>query len=157
MRPLTLRVETEVDHHLLQSSTASHVNYIEEQVRHELASKLVRELVPMMAVHRYDHHADYKAVFVGEVIAMSWDNYAANYGTYAERRGISDGTMAIMQGGNWKIVGTSGPAPSPIHPIWHGNAPQPKKPAEPIKPKPFDPTEYLRNRVSELKNDPANN
>ena len=155
MRPMTIRVETEVDQHLLQNSTASHVNYIEEQVRHELASKLVCELVPTMKVHRYDHHADYKAVFVGEVIAMSWDNYAANYGTHAERRGIADGTMAIMQNGNWKVVGTSGPAPSLSHPIFQGTTP--KKPAEPIKPKAFDPTEYLRNRVSELKNDPANN
>ena len=140
MRPLTIRAETEVDQYLLQHSTASHVNYIEEQVRHDLASKLARELSSIMKIHRYDSHNDQKVVYLAEVIAMTWDDYAANYGTYDDRRrGISDGTMAVMQNGNWKIVRT--------------NAPVAKPTPQPVKPKAFDPSDYLRNRVMELQND----
>lgn len=143
MRPLTIRAETEVSTYLLQHSTASHAKYVEEQVRNELASRLARELASIMKVHRYDSHNDDKVVYLGEVIAMTWDDYAANYGTYDDRRrGISDGTMAIMQNGNWKIVSNQAqPIPTPT------TKPTPK-PA-----KSFDPSEYLRNRVMELQND----
>jgi phage gpG-like protein len=127
------------------------VSETEYDIRAQLAEMMLPEMIKLIDVHKVPNPQDASIEFYGELIAMGRDDYFANYGTHYQRRGISDGTMAIMQGGNWKIVGTNSPTPA-YHPL----TPQPK-PVATVQSKSFDPSEYLRNRVSELQNDANTN
>lgn len=145
--PKILRSRIVISEYAHLSKSAVDVADTEYDIRCRLAEELLPEIIKMMDVQKVPDYASGTIEFYGELFAMARDDYFANYGTHYQRRGISDGTMAIMQGGNWKIVGSAEPSiPIPT--------PKPKAPA---KPKPFDPTEYLRNRVSELQNGNANN
>lgn len=145
--PKILRSRITISEYAHLTKTAVDVAETEYDIRCRLAEELLPELIKLIEVQKVPDYANGTIEFYGELFAMARDDYFANYGTHYQRRGISDGTMAIMQGGNWKIVGSAEPSiPMP--------APKPKAPA---KPKPFDPTEYLRNRVSELQNGNANN
>ena len=145
--PKILRSRITISEYAHLTKTAVDVAETEYDIRCRLAEELLPELIKLIEVQKVPDYANGTIEFYGELFAMARDDYFANYGTHYQRRGIADGTMAIMKNGNWMIVASADPAP-PIP------TPKPKAPA---KPKPFDPTEYLRNRVSELQNGNANN
>jgi len=77
----------------------------EDSLKRQLMSQLADAVRDKVEIHEYiDHHNNHK-VIQAELIAMSYKEFQANYGNQQQRRGISDGTMAIMQNGHWKVLG----------------------------------------------------
>jgi hypothetical protein len=87
--------------------------FYQESIKKDLMSQIALAVRDKVEIHEYiDHHNNHK-VIQAELIAMSYKEFQANYGNMQQRRGISDGTMAIMQNGHWKILG-SRPIAKPV-------------------------------------------
>ena len=147
MQPLTIRAKVKI-------SEYSHLSTIQDQsdfeydVRMRLAQELMPELIKVMQVHKIQSNQRWATEYIGEVVAMKYDDWMANYASHHSRRGIADGTMAIMHNGNWKVVGAASSPPAPVPYVKVEAKVEQKAPT----PKKFDPSEYLKQRVSELQN-----
>ena len=137
MMPI-LRSKLEVDHHLLSTKDID----VQDQIQRELIARLLPDLSKLVDIHRVPCYSQGLVEFYAEVVAMTKDDFMANHAPNQSRRGIADGTMAVMHNGNWKIISNSSPYPAHV---------APRPPPAPSKPKPFDPTEYLKNKVNELR------
>lgn len=143
MRPLTIRAKLEVTNHSYLSTLQDQADF-EYELRMQLAQELMPELLKIMQIQKVPNMMNATTDYYGEVIAMKHDDYLANYAPHDHRRrGISDGTMAIMQNGNWMVVSNQPYTPPKI---------VPPKPPTPSPKKALDPSEYLKQRVSELQN-----
>jgi hypothetical protein len=103
MIPPTVRAEAVVRDDLLLNSTD--LNAYEDSIKKQLASQLADSLIDKVEFREYRDPNYHQKVIRAELIAMSWQEFQANYGNMTQRRGICDGTMAIMQNGQWKVLG----------------------------------------------------
>lgn len=143
MRPLTIRAKVEVPSYSYLSTLQDQADF-EYELRMNLAQQLMPELLKIMQIQKVPNMMNATTDYYGEVIAMTYDDYLANYAPHVHRRrGISDGTMAIMQNGNWMVMRNQSYTPPKI---------VPPKPPAPSPKKVLDPSEYLKQRVSELQN-----
>jgi hypothetical protein len=77
----------------------------------KLLNQLGVALKDKVEFRTYTHYDKYNKTIEASVIAMTMQDFQANYApTMMRRRGIADGTMAIMQNGEWKVIGQ----PSPV-------------------------------------------
>lgn len=96
--------------------TATDVLAYEDHVKKKLAVQLSEHAVAAGCVTfetRQDPY-NHQRVLRASMISMSHKDWEANFANYNTRRGIQDGTMAIMQNGNWKVLSNeriSVPAP----------------------------------------------
>lgn len=137
----------EVDDGSLSALSATDFQSRMERVKFDLALELAKHLMPKMTIEKIPSMDSYRTTYRALFVGMSMDDWHANYGDNYQRRGIADGTMAVMQNGHWHIVQQPSVIPtwSPV-PVKYDNAP-----SKPTKPKPFDPSEYLKNKVNELR------
>jgi hypothetical protein len=77
----------------------------EDSLKRQLISQLADAIRDKVEIREYIDHQNNHKVIRAELIAMSYKEFQANYGNMQQRRGISDGTMAIMQNGHWKVFG----------------------------------------------------
>jgi len=100
---------------------ASHdVNEYVNHVKNKMLIDLSVQLRPKVQFREFQDPQSYDRCVEASVVAMSYQEFQANYGTHQHRLGISDGTMAIMQNGRWKVLGMK-PIPKQVE------APAPKK------------------------------
>lgn len=135
----------EIDENDWSKVHADDVQIRMERIKFDLALEIAKNLMNKMTIEKIPSMHSYKTTYRASFVGMSMDDWHANYGQNYQRRGISDGTMAVMQNGHWHIV----QQPSVI-PTWNPN-PMKYESAAPAKPKPFDPSEYLKNKVNELR------
>lgn len=105
----SVRVDVVIkDDLLLLLSTTNRAAY-EESVKRQLVAQLAESLIDKVEIREYMDPNYHQKVIQAELIAMSWQEFQANYGNMQQRRGIQDGTMAIMQNGNWKVINDNSP------------------------------------------------
>jgi hypothetical protein len=85
-------------------------------VKSKMVVDLASHLKPKVEFREYQDPQFYGKVIEASVIAMSHQEFEANYGNMQQRRGTSDGTMAIMQNGHWKVLGVK-PTPKPVQSV----------------------------------------
>lgn len=152
------RAQLEVDEHLLGMCSSIEVQRRVDEIKMKLCNMLAEQMAKNIVLEKVPNHRDQYVTYVASLIGVSLDDWKANYANSYTRRGISDGTMAVMQNGNWHVV--SNPSipsytstfgvPTPL-PLPAANSTVATTQPTPTKPKPFDPSEYLKNRVSELR------
>jgi len=103
----SVRAEAVVRDDLLLNAT-DRIAY-EDSLKRQLVVQLADSLIDKVGFREYTDHSYHQKVIRAELIAMSWQEFQANYGNMQQRRGISDGTMAIMQNGNWKVISNNSP------------------------------------------------
>ena len=99
----SVRAEAVVRDDLLLNATD--LNAYEDSLKRQLVAQLADSLIDKVEFREYRDPNYHQKVIRAELIAMSWQEFQANYGNMQQRRGISDGTMAIMQNGHWKVFG----------------------------------------------------
>lgn len=99
---------------------------IEIAVKKKLAAAIADKLVDKIDYRSYNDPSSFDVVYEANLIAMSEEEFTVNYGNFNQRRGIADGTMAIMQNGNWKVVGAGTTSPL-FQPMLNTPKPTPKK------------------------------
>lgn len=73
-------------------------------IKLQIASEITSMLLDKIDFRSYTDPNNFDSIFEGSVVAMSKLDYEANYGNVHQRRGIADGTKAIMQNGDWKVL-----------------------------------------------------
>jgi len=107
MFPPSVRAEAVVRDDLLLNATD--LNAYEDSLKRQLVAQLADSLIDKVEFREYRDPNYHQKVIRAELIAMSWQEFQANYGNMTQRRGIQDGTMAIMQNGNWKVISNNSP------------------------------------------------
>jgi len=107
MFPPSVRAEAVVRDDLLLNATD--LNAYEDSLKRQLVAQLADSLIDKVEFREYRDPRYHQKVIRAELIAMSWQEFQANYGNITQRRGIQDGTMAIMQNGNWKVISNNSP------------------------------------------------
>ena len=77
----------------------------QECLKRDLMSQLVDAVRDKVEFREHFDPNYHQKIIQADLIAMSQKEFQANYGNMTQRRGISDGTMAIMQNGHWKVLG----------------------------------------------------
>ena len=103
----SVRAEAVVRDDLLLNATDR--NAFEDSLKRQLVAQLADSLIDKVEFREYRDPNYHQKVIRAELIAMSWQEFQANYGNMTQRRGIQDGTMAIMQNGNWKVISNNSP------------------------------------------------
>jgi len=103
----SVRAEAVVRDDLLLNATD--LNAFEDSLKRQLVAQLADSLIDKVEFREYRDPNYHQKVIRAELIAMSWQEFQANYGNMTQRRGIQDGTMAIMQNGNWKVISNNSP------------------------------------------------
>jgi len=103
----SVRAEAVVRDDLLLNATD--LNAYEDSLKRQLVAQLADSLIDKVEFREYRDPSYHQKVIRAELIAMSWQEFQANYGNMTQRRGIKDGTMAIMQNGNWKVISNNSP------------------------------------------------
>jgi len=103
----SVRAEAVVRDDLLLNATD--LNAYEDSLKRQLVAQLADSLIDKVEFREYRDPNYHQKVIRAELIAMSWQEFQANYGNMTQRRGIQDGTMAIMQNGNWKVISNNSP------------------------------------------------
>ena len=85
-------------------NSVDHTAY-KDSLKRQLMIQLTESLRDKVEIREYVDPNYHQKIIQAELIAMSYKEYQANYGNMNQRRGISDGTMAIMQNGHWKVLG----------------------------------------------------
>lgn len=117
---------------------------IEDAIKRNLASMIAAELFDKVEFRKYNDPNSHDVIVEASLIAMNQTEFDANFGSHHQRRGIADGTMAVLVNGNWKVLGTtSTPSLNSIRPT--------PKSIEQEPPKKVSATEYLTNKVTELR------
>jgi len=126
-----------------QTSVTFDAKSFEEMCKNQLVSQLVEALKDKIEIREIRDPNNFDKILEASIIAMSNDEYSANYGTMNQRRGISDGTMAVMQNGHWKVL--SGISPL-YNPFPNSPRPTPKK-VEAAPPQKKNAVDYLTERM----------
>ena len=103
----SVRAEAVIRDDLLLNATD--LNAFEDSLKRQLVAQLADSLIDKVEFREYRDPNYHQKVIRAELIAMSWQEFQANYGNMTQRRGIQDGTMAIMQNGNWKVISNNSP------------------------------------------------
>jgi len=103
----SVRAEAVIRDDLLLNATD--LNAYEDSLKRQLVAQLADSLIDKVEFREYRDPNYHQKVIRAELIAMSWQEFQANYGNMTQRRGIQDGTMAIMQNGNWKVISNNSP------------------------------------------------
>jgi hypothetical protein len=88
-------------------------NFFEHEVKRKLVHQLAESLIDKIEIRELHDPTAFGKTFEASLVAMSHQEYVANYGHMHHRRGISDGTMAMMQNGHWKVMNSGFPPSSP--------------------------------------------
>lgn len=85
--------------------SAIDIKSYEDMLKNQLISQIANELRDKVDFRNFIEPQHHHKIIEASVVAMSYKDFQANYGDNYQRRGISDGTMAIMQNGHWKVLG----------------------------------------------------
>lgn len=91
-------------------SAIDYQNLIQSKISTDIANAIMKKV----EIRELSDPSTYDKIVEGTVIVMSPDEYQANYGSMHHRRGIADGTMAVMQNGHWKVLNSPRPTPKRV-------------------------------------------